>query len=1778
LITILGQGARFEGDAGWSEIVRVTFKGYDIPEFDASNNRNWKFYPGTITTMPIYKTATVDHTTNTFTATAHGYNNGDEVAFSRRQTTSVLPTPIAGGIQKYFIINKTADTFQVSLSAPPSGAAVDITNNGTGAFAVYKADAGFFDPIQGVSWVFPNLLHTFSGLARLDILFPSDFSESDEPQDLKVIVKGKEVKTYTVVSGSLVEGVSSYTVNNALIAIDHLRYDAHLPLTRIGTSFINKFKPRCDALITWAGGNSQPQTLYFDQQNNVVVDQVKGKFTKTGGPDYNGYVGSRPIEQNTANASVECLPRADGFTMGFVNTVVTGFNNGIGVHGSPDGYCYLMLNATVTRLSGWSRFDRFLVEKEGTTLRIIRNGELLHTTTYTPTADFFVRIELKNDGNYAEQCLMAPSGTATVPRQVARYTGHAAYVQATNAADAYEAQFLRAPEMRWQDVNGKIEVLDITDVTPVHTFHYDSTILWFKSSIEFPATGDPTKTYLDEQARKIYKWNATYYQELAGVNPYSNIWDEGVSVEPRQLETLFNYYRLSFRDESDPLLQRKYAFVDREALRVQAANTLVATPVLHQGVMTQSLAERMGHTFAALQSDLPFKFNVEAPIDSYHVAKGDFVELVDASLATDLLHPILCMVMSEKLHMRRGEIESRQFELQLITNDFYSDTAHGAVSGALPYKQTSALFAPPPDLTALVLNESTETVPPGRVVSSINGLATFQPFAGQRARVWLKRLGTGAISATASAADDKLTANNHSLANGTAIELIAGSKTLPAPLDERTTYYVIAATTNTFQLALTPAGSAIDLTTDGTGAYIFPLGVWQEQSAVLLPNPTSLQSPFEIFPAAVGWNKVRVQPQSAGGVRRAFDFCIQSTIEILGITMPPEAPTNLDYIYDGVNIIFSWEAVVTAESYQLRDSSGLVIFQGAATTATVPARLLTEEFRVYSIRNSILSNSYAATVFTVPPVVSWAYITGAGITATGALKKSAPSQWGNCGAIATHGFLSGYSQVSYVADTANQYKIFGMCETKTVDSYDDIKWGIYLMENGNFEVRELGVQKYVGGAYQIGERFYVRVNADNTVDYLRRKLDNTLELLYTSTTSVTVRPLFAGVSLYTQNSYFQTNFALEGLLFAASGRFITPQNRVNVTIDPDDQEIHGAGFGAWNTSGLSSMETLGEFQDGLFSFKFGQTNKFVVVGWNTTDSDQDVTSIPFGIYCYDNGNVFCRQNNTDTFLDTTTTNDVWSASREAGGMIIRKNGVKIFPTVGSILLAGALLIDVSFYSTGSIKELKLFKPVTKGLVAEQGFSSHTRADMRTPVLVSGVPSDTLVLRGAGNLASDDFWLRGSDRATPDTRYVGTNGAAIVFVQSGAEGSSDVIGVQIETVLPIAAPSNFTSVRRVRIRVLNRFGEQIHLTPPIPIALGGGLLPMFYIDKTKALHLSTTIFCLSFENAYGWSNEVFLSGMNAVTQTIPAFYVHMDCPHGLNASEGHDGEIKLGWLPATTNAGTQGVFARFTLPFFVKGYAFSLIKTLSSSASETTINLTSDIAGISGAYSARQIEFYITNGLGVPVGVSNVVTVPVPVAHRAGPTFAPVVQVFAVPTSNTTATIKYTDEEGAADTYDLWRDGVEIATGLGATYNDTGLIPGQIYVYQVQSNYAQNASVLSAPVWVKMPAVPDLGTPSNLTGIAISNDRIDLTWNLNGNSGAVVFEYKVYDYDLVSGWTVVNLSSGVNSRSQTGLSAQDSAGKGLEYVFRVKAGTSAYSNYYFTRTLPHMIEDKYDPKG
>lgn len=98
-------------------------------------------------------------------------------------------------------------------------------------------------------------------------------------------------------------------------------------------------------------------------------------------------------------------------------------------------------------------------------------------------------------------------------------------------------------------------------------------------------------------------------------------------------------------------------------------------------------------------------------------------------------------------------------------------------------------------------------------------LATWPSLLDHPAAVSVDYISGYATPFTANTTSDALSAAGHPLANGDCVRLFNSGGGLPAPFTAGANYYVVGVTADTLQLALTSGGTAIDITTAGTGTH-----------------------------------------------------------------------------------------------------------------------------------------------------------------------------------------------------------------------------------------------------------------------------------------------------------------------------------------------------------------------------------------------------------------------------------------------------------------------------------------------------------------------------------------------------------------------------------------------------------------------------------------------------------------------------------------------------------------------------------------------------------------------------------------------------------------------------------------------------------------------------------------------------------------------------------------------------------------------------------------------
>lgn len=119
---------------------------------------------------------------------------------------------------------------------------------------------------------------------------------------------------------------------------------------------------------------------------------------------------------------------------------------------------------------------------------------------------------------------------------------------------------------------------------------------------------------------------------------------------------------------------------------------------------------------------------------------------------------------------------------------------------------------------------------------------------------------------TAEADDDYLTCNDHGVKPGDQIVVANSGGALPAGLSVSMRYWPVNISANRFQLATSPEGGAINLTTDGTGTNTFyVIGSWQATNAQASLSGLTVQTYRAWVAAYNGATLIETAPASVYG-------------------------------------------------------------------------------------------------------------------------------------------------------------------------------------------------------------------------------------------------------------------------------------------------------------------------------------------------------------------------------------------------------------------------------------------------------------------------------------------------------------------------------------------------------------------------------------------------------------------------------------------------------------------------------------------------------------------------------------------------------------------------------------------------------------------------------------------------------------------------------------------------------------------------------------------------
>jgi hypothetical protein len=659
------------------------------------------------------------------------------------------PSPYPSGIkqnQKLYVVYSSGNNIKVALA--PGGTPLVWTSSAylLTNLKVYPATGGFFDPVQGRPVFFPNLNFTFSGISYVEVNLPAEMSEiEDEPTKFKIFVRGKRVQNYTS-SGQLADaqGVAYnplalpaqtkfFSANNALVALDIMINSMQVELSRIDFPSWVAFRDHCDAVLAWNSG-----TIEISGNPNFSVTNADsptlGTVRKTGGSAL-WDSGALTDQSSTSldNVVFSGIYRGGNTAIGLTRktTPPIRYNdtgNILSIHPSLDGY---MRVYSGTGIEGGTTVymqynppqigDVFKVEISGSDVNCYKNNTLFYTQPHglgAGTTRGFVAFSVA--ASYFEDLKFFPMAGGS--RNTIRFDAHVVFPQETDTATALQQVFARCPDCHWQDVNGKLKFIvgsTFRDITIGDTTVAGDRVLC--ETLAFDSNSTSTYSVPNPVA----------------LVPKSNIVENSFSAYRTPPENKANFLRIELRDLDDPYYTKKYVYNSRDALRDQSGQ-LIDFGIIPLGVCSQSLADRMGEATMRWGSDLDLFIALKGMPSTYAVSKGDIVKVAHDVTGWGLDNTGEFIVIEDTLDPSSSG-DQKTYLLQAYSDEFYSDTNHGAITGAFPVTVSS--LTPPPPLTALALSEETRTLPDGTTYSSIVGRATFDssyPYS-QRGRVYWRK-------------------------------------------------------------------------------------------------------------------------------------------------------------------------------------------------------------------------------------------------------------------------------------------------------------------------------------------------------------------------------------------------------------------------------------------------------------------------------------------------------------------------------------------------------------------------------------------------------------------------------------------------------------------------------------------------------------------------------------------------------------------------------------------------------------------------------------------------------------------------------------------------------------------------------------------------------------------------------------------------------------------------------------------------------------------------------
>lgn len=598
------------GKYGIDSMSEVTYKGADITGGD------WILHRGTFTKQIDAKAIqSVNITTNVIASTAHGFVNTDLVRIG--VIDGNFPTPLVA-TQKYYIVNKNTNDFQLSLTS--GGSPIDLTNAGSGTFIVWKTDTGFDDTEQGLPTFAPEANSTFNNIAYLELKIPAMLSaDATEPdwEDFRFVGIGRRIMNYDSTGAELgvIDTDIDQLTNAALVIADNLLNNYNIKPSRIDWPSLSQLKSSASVFI-WQRAKAG--------STEVVAEGLVGRYFSDS--NFTNQVGSR--------------------NDGIIDFIFTGSSP---MPGQPTEWYSVRWNGQLVPLYSELYTFSFLVDD---VVRLTIDGNVIIDTFLTggttPSATYTMIADQKYDiqVDYVQatgpayihfswestsQMLEIVPASAILAQDIAvrRYPIHAAFPQPTECSQVHENFMERCPGWDWTDDEGLIKFLPPTRAK-TFSFHFDKIDNDSKANF---AKGSFSKKRRPISDRKNY---------LLG--KFRNVLTEGYPVS--------------------------YADADREDLREFTNGQPDNDVPIDLGVTNRSQAERMLENNMVFNSDPRHTFSISSGRSSSGIRKNHFGSISYYDINGEFIADEDVVATFVSVGAKNSK---RDFNLLTLTLPFYTD-------------------------------------------------------------------------------------------------------------------------------------------------------------------------------------------------------------------------------------------------------------------------------------------------------------------------------------------------------------------------------------------------------------------------------------------------------------------------------------------------------------------------------------------------------------------------------------------------------------------------------------------------------------------------------------------------------------------------------------------------------------------------------------------------------------------------------------------------------------------------------------------------------------------------------------------------------------------------------------------------------------------------------------------------------------------------------------------------------------------------------------------------